>query len=545
MLLIFTAFAASSQLSKLFHREAMYGHFSGVTMVETKKGERQFFTYGGSDTSVPIHSNTRFDIGSITKQFTAAAILHLVYNEKLQLQDRINEYLGDYQSDDWDKVTIHQLLTHTSGIPSLYQTEQGLDIYLPEEKPIERADLINLFRVGKLLFKPGEEFSYSNSGYILLATIVENITNQTFENYLSSMFERYELTNTSLKVDKESALPFYGYRDDLVRKAPVYHYSWFVGGGGVYSTVEDLSKWIDVIVDSDFLNEDLRDKFLRPYTNQGYGYGWVHMNDRIFHDGANAGFISRLEFDPDTGEKVILLTNRSFEPIEMLGKSADYIKELSDKCWGSLQGEELEILPEIKKLDITEATSFMGGIVIDEMDSTLSIKVENNYPSRMLYNMPLSVKYKSGKKMLDIANFLKKKKYWSFARYCDGEVKFVCYSGMMSIGMRMMKSQTGGVDEIVPYYVEESHGILRMKGPKGILDLIVYFDDEGDVQGVFEHGFYESDKEIQMVAYPIGSSLYYLDGLPYGEKSATIRITTDAITFYQLGRSVSFARLPD
>ncbi len=541
-LLLLTAFASKAQLKKLFQRESLYGHFSGVVLVETKDSTVLEFCYGARNSDKAIDMNSAFDIGSNTKQFTAAAILHLVQSGNFKLHDNINPLLGKYANEKWERVTVHQLLTHTSGIPSLFQTEQGLEIFFPEERAISKQDLISKFSYGKLLFKPGEEFSYSNSGYILLAVIIENVTGRTFEEYMTGMFKKYGLDNTSFEPGKNAAQPYYGYRNDLEREAPTYHSSWFAGGGGVYSTVSDLSKWIDVITSDNFLNEELREKFLKPFTNQGYGYGWVHSGSRVSHDGGNAGFISQLSFDRETNEKVIILTNRSFEQIHMFGKSTAYLSELSDKCWKHINGEEIEVLPEIKKLTVKEVSPFRNGVIVDVMDSTLMITMNGNIPSRVIYNSPLAGKNEQEKKMIEIAQYLKKKKYWSLAKHCDGEMKFVCYSGMMSIGMKMMKKQTGGIDEIIPYYVEEGHGLIRMKGPDGILDLITYFDEEGYIQGIFENGSYEVDKEVLMVAYPIGNNRYYLDGLPYGEKSATIKITQIEITFYQLNRAVSYAR---
>ncbi|WP_424963179.1 serine hydrolase domain-containing protein [Ekhidna sp.] len=544
-ILIIYSLAVQSQLQKLFDREVMYQHFSGVVLVEANDGSMFKYYHGKKGDESSVEFNTLFDIGSITKQFTAAGILHLVADEKFDLHDRINPLLGKYASDRWDKVTVHQLLTHTSGIPSVYQTEQGLELFFPEEKSLSRTALISRFSDGKLLFSPGEEFSYSNSGYILLAAIIEEASGKNYEAFMQEMFKSYGLSKTYFNPTGDEAKPYYGYRNDLLKKAPIYHHSWFLGAGGVYSTVNDLSKWVGIITSETFLTSDLRKKFLKPHTNSGYGYGWVHNDGIISHDGGNAGFMSRLSFNPKIMEKVIILTNRSFEDLKKYGKSAEYINRLSDKCWAHLNGKDIEVLPEVVESEAPENLRFANGITLERVDTLLMVHVKGNYPTRLVNNTPLEGKDELEKKMIDIANYLEKKKYWSLAKHCDGEMKFVMYSGMMAIGMRMMKKQTGGADEFIPYFVDDSHGLIRMKGPEGILDLIVYFDDEGRIQGMFEHGFYEEDKEVAMITYPIGNRLYFIDGLPYGEKSVTLKITDESLSVYQLNRVLDFRHQPN
>ena len=314
----------------------------------------------------------------------------------------------------------------------------------------------------------------------------------------------------------------------------------WVGAGGVYSSASDLARWVDVITSDTFLTKELRKKYLQPHTNSGYGYGWVHSAGFISHDGGNAGFMSHLSFNPDTRQKVIVLTNRSFEDIKAYGKSAEYIKSLVDRCWTAMKGASIEVLPKVEALNAPAKTVFENGISVSASDTALLVAQHGNSVSRIIPNTPLEGQTEAEQKMIDIAENLSKKKYWSLAKHCDGEMKFVMYSGIMSIGMRMMKKQTGGAVDFIPYFVNEDHGLIRMKGPEGNLDMIVYFDEEGLVQGIFEHGFSKPDQEVVMIAYPIGNSLYYLDGLPYGEESATLKITHSSLTVYQLNRAAVF-----
>lgn len=547
--------STQAQLRELFDRETSYGHFSGT--VRVVRGDSTVFEYAGGslDGEVPISLDTRFDIGSVSKQFTAAAILHLVEEGLISLEDPINNHLGNLASKRWSKVTIHHLLTHTGGVPSLYQTDQGLELFLPEEDSISRAELVGRFREAKLLFSPGEEFNYSNSGYILLGVIIEHVSGMSYADFMKiKIFDRYGLESTTVgrPRDVDCALPFYGYRDDLVIPAPNLHISWFFASGGIYSNTSDLIRWVRVIGDEALLNKRLRSLFLISHSGVGYGYGWQHPKgtDIIEHDGGNAGFIAMLSFNPKTEEIIAILTNRSFrfEDIYNFGKSADYVRDWKNEIWKYLENEKIELLPRYQQYNCEEGVFVHKDLKLhlEKKDTVLQLKLSGGVLSRLIPNT--SIKDNSGQpdKLSEIAEYLKTGRYWSLAKYCDGEMKFVCYSGMMSIGMKMVKKKVGEATEFTPYYMDknESYGLIRMKGTERILDLIIYFDDEGKLIGIFENGFYSLDEEFAMVAYPIGDNLYHLDGIPYGEKSATLKIDRDGLRLQQFDRSILFKKIP-
>jgi CubicO group peptidase (beta-lactamase class C family) len=530
----------------MFDREAAYQHLSGVVLVAKLDGETIFEgCYGAANEKESNTLDTRFDIGSITKQFTAAAILQLVGTNQIKLDGFINDYLGDYASKSWKKVTVHQLLTHTSGIPSVYQTEQGLEIFLPEQTTISLKDLIAKFKDGRLLFSPGEEFSYSNSGYILLAAIIENISGQPYSQYLdNNIFKKYGLISTSYSSNQpNTALPYYNYRQDLLKTAPIYHPSWFVGAGGIYSTANDLAKWIQIISSNEFLSAELRIEFFKKHVKAGknfYGYGWqLTAGGLIEHDGGNAGFISFLIFDPKTKEYIIILSNRSFEDIHWMGKSSDKVRDWATSIWKSLRGSKIDLLPSFqRRVLLCESFEIENGatITLTPNDSILLVKVSGGSPSRIIPSTILSGRTEEEKKLLEIGRLLGKGKYWGLAKYCDGEMSFVCYSGLMAIGFNTLKKKVGGLELLVPYKVDSKQGLLRMKGLNGILDIIVYFDDQGEVKGIFEHGFYALDAPAEMIAYPIENKAFFLDGFPYGEHSAILRFRNKDLEIEQFDR---------
>ena len=531
-----------SRLRNLFHQEALYQRLSGVVLVA--RGDSVIYEdCFGISKHLRSSPYPRYNIGSLTKQFTAAAILKLQQLGKLSLYDPINKHLGNWASPRWKKVTIHQLLTHTSGIPSLYQTDQGLPIFFPEEDPISLNDLIDQFRNAKLLFKAGEEFSYSNSGYVLLAAIIEQCTGETYQNFMESFLESYTLKNTSLSAYGYDAKPFYGYRNDLLTSAPSYHYSWSIGAGGIFSTAKDLNKWLSIIQSDTFLTTDLRRRFLEKHTRIGYGYGWQFDKDgRVSHDGGTAGFTSFLAFNPTNNYRVILLTNRGHRDIDKYGISSNYVRSLVNRAWSILEHENPQTLPSISRLSqIEQVYEIRPGLNLrlkSENDTAVWVGTTGSLPTRIVANSPLDGSTENGAVLLEVAKKLSAKKYWSMAKYCDGEMKFVCYAGLMGIGMKMIRGRTGRLQSIHPYAVDERYGLLRAVGDRQIADIIVYFDESGKISGLFEHGYYSLDQEVPMLAYPVTSNKLFIDGLHEGEEDLMLTISENAIQISQKGRKI-------
>ncbi len=534
-----------NRLSDLYSMEQEYDHLSGVVLINAGGNTIYHQAFGQANRKSLNLLETRFDIGSISKQFTAAAILQLVHEGRFDLQDKINPLLEEQASKRWKNVTVHQLLTHTSGIPSLYQTEQGIPLVHPKEESVTASELINNFKDSKLLFRPGNEFSYSNSGYLLLAEIIEKTSGQDFFTYMEeNIFAKYGLSKTSFKRNDQSASPFYGYRTDLLRQAPVYDPSWMKGSGGIYSIAEDLLKWNKIIHSDQFLSSSLRKEFSSKHTQQGYGYGWQFSAEgKMQHDGGNAGFISYYSIDRKTKDQVIILTNRSYEDIHKFGKSANYVLSLVEKSWAILDNKEVEILPKATSIDNEKigGSEQYGTIQIDFTNTNfINISSEKLQPSRIIYNTALSQKESS--KLSSIAELLKQRKFSRLAKYCDAEMKFICRSGMMKIGINSITKKIGGYHDVIPYHEEENHGLLRLKGEEGVLDLIVYYDKSDNIIGIFENGLHDLDKGQTMRAYPIGDNKYFIDGLPYAEEDTIIGILDQSISLEKTWRKIVLKR---
>lgn len=298
--------------------------FYGSVLVELNGEKIISKGYGFSDVEKQIKNSptTLFDIGSITKQFTSAAILKLEMQSKLSTDDKISKYFEKVPSDK-QQITIHDLLRHQSGLIS----NVGGDF----EKINEGEFLDKVFN-SELQFPVGTSFSYSNNGYSLLAMIIEKVSNQTYETYLyENLWKPAQMEMTGyIRPAFDKNLIAVGYEnDDKVWGKPtdkewdtVSPYWHLKGNGGILSTTEDLYKWHKCLLTEKVLSKDAKQKLYHPKLraeeteNSYYAYGWdVSKTNRnttqVWHNGTNR--ILYADFLRFMDEKVtfILLSNKS------------------------------------------------------------------------------------------------------------------------------------------------------------------------------------------------------------------------------------------
>jgi CubicO group peptidase (beta-lactamase class C family) len=277
-------------------------------------------------TNAPNTPATRFLIGSVTKTFTAAAILQLEEKGKLNLNDPITKYLPEYPAKTGDRITIHQLLSHTSGVPEVAAAPQQLgDI----SKPKKPENLIALFKDRPLDFEPGEKYQYSNSGYVILGAIIEQVSGQSYYDYVQDhIFRPLGMKDSGYSEDYNERPGFargYGEgRDGRLMPAPYIHPSLGHAAGALYSTVEDMLKWDQALSSEKILSRGPLAKMFRPVKDD-YGYGWLITETfgrkDIFHGGGTPGFSAWVERWPDEKMFVAVLANTAAAPSGEIGRS--------------------------------------------------------------------------------------------------------------------------------------------------------------------------------------------------------------------------------
>jgi CubicO group peptidase (beta-lactamase class C family) len=261
---------------------------------------------------VPNTTRTVFRLGSLTKQFTATAVVILQERGKLKTGDSICALLADCPAS-WRPVTIRHLLTHTSGIPD-YTRESAVD--LPRAQPFTQSELIALFKDKPLEFPPGDRFSPSNSGYYLLGVIIERASGRSYEEFLQeAIFRPLQMASTGYdrtsRVIKNRASG-YGVRGDDLVNAPYIDMSSAFAAGGLYSTGEDLLLWNRALEQEKLLSRASRDELFTAFKGE-HAYGWYRRKrlDRqvLEHDGNIGGFFSSMTRFIDDRVTVIVLGN--------------------------------------------------------------------------------------------------------------------------------------------------------------------------------------------------------------------------------------------
>ncbi len=267
---------------------------------------------------------TRFRLASITKQFTAMAVLMLQSQGKLSVEDRICNHIAGCPVLWWD-ITIHHLLTHTSGLSS-----QLWPILMESVKRTEHhaqpVPLLTLFPDLPLDFHPGERFSYSNPGYILLAYIIEQVSGQSYADFLKKVIFIPLRMHDSGYEDSSSELAK-GYMDgNALTGEPLMSLPVSNGAGQLFSSVEDLFLWDQALYTDQLLPRNELERMFEPFVHEsnypgfGYGYGWYVGNYQgqpvVAHSGDGNGFTSliiRYLADGLTG--ILLINQRDIEPI--------------------------------------------------------------------------------------------------------------------------------------------------------------------------------------------------------------------------------------
>ncbi|AXT21030.1 serine hydrolase [Flavobacteriaceae bacterium AU392] len=311
----------------------------GAVVLIAKKGKIIFeeaYGLASLKSKQKLKTDMVFQIASITKQFVAAAILQLVENGKMTLKDTIQKYVPYYPSKK-HPITIHHLLSQTSGIPEYFILEDDeLHLLAKEHTPKE---LIAYYKDEPLSFKPGEKWNYSNSNYPLLGAALEKVTGLSLKEYLQkNIFEPLKMNSTGLWYNdniKKKRIPIgYNHKNDSLFPAPKIIGSAMYAAGGVVSTTNDLFLWnralIDKTIISKFVVDELiTEKIIDSGERTGYGYGVFLKNisgsPTVQHGGNLYGFTSTVLHLPNEDVFVSILANTKYDRTEEI---ANYIASL-------------------------------------------------------------------------------------------------------------------------------------------------------------------------------------------------------------------------
>ncbi|MBV8860810.1 MAG: beta-lactamase family protein [Mycobacterium sp.] len=292
------------------------GGVPGAALLVLRDGQpvvRASYGLADLEADTPATPETNYRLASLTKQFTAASILLLAEDGRLNLDDCGHKWLPSLPKAA-ETVTIHQLLTHTSGlidyedvIPSSFTAQ------------LHDADVLRLLETqDRTYFRPGSGYRYSNSGYALLALIVQRASGKTFATFLRErIFQPLGMTNTVAGASAVSHRAF-GYTHEAGRwnRTDQDQTSAVLGDGGIYSSIDDLAKWDAALYDSRLLQQSSLRAAFTPATHTDhreidYGYGWRITGETLWHSGETVGFRNVIVRYPKRHVTAVVLTNRN------------------------------------------------------------------------------------------------------------------------------------------------------------------------------------------------------------------------------------------
>ena len=312
---------AEQKVDTLFERFSALAPGAAVMVIQNGKPVlAKAYGLANLDSKTPCTTNSNFRLASVTKQFTAMAILILSEQHKLSLDDKITKFFPGFPPYG-KEITVRHLLTHTSGIIDYEDViPQGTTI------PVSDRDvLLLLLQQTKTYFPIGSEFRYSNSGYALLALIVESASGKKYAAFLKeNIFQPLGMTNSVAYEQGVSTVPNrafgYGAKDGGFEFSDQSLTSAVLGDGGVYSSVTDLYKWDQALYSDKLISNKLREEAFTIHSSKsdfkgsGYGYGWYLGEYRgvkqVWHYGSTCGFSTQIARFPGKKLTVIVLSNR-------------------------------------------------------------------------------------------------------------------------------------------------------------------------------------------------------------------------------------------
>ena len=303
------------KIDSLVSKYAQDAEFSGTILV-SKGGKlllKKGYGYSNAEKKIANNASTIYNIASLTKTFTAALILKLQEEGRLSVNDRLSKYYPVFPNG--DRITIHHLLTHTSGIFN-YTDDKNFSV-MDQKKEVKLEDMIALFKDKPLQFDPGTNFRYSNSGYTMLGYIIEKITGVSYASALDRfIFKPLDMQHTSFgpqdTTSKSLAKGYNMYYQNFRLPAFKVHPSISYATGAIYSTAEDLYKWHKALQNGKFLSRrSLEAAYKKDRGN--YGYGWftdsLYGRQRVSHDGNIQGYKANINRMPEDDVSVIALSN--------------------------------------------------------------------------------------------------------------------------------------------------------------------------------------------------------------------------------------------
>jgi CubicO group peptidase (beta-lactamase class C family) len=300
-------------------------HFRGTVVAERDGRVVLEKSYGNAveEWQIPDSSETKFEIASLSKQFTAAAILQLADGGKLNVEDPVRKYYPESPAS-WKGMTIHHLLTHTSGLPE----NEWENFYKGKCTPYTTEEQVKTFRDRPLGFQPGTSWKYRNTEYYLLAFIIEKLSGEPYAAYLAHhIFGPLKMDHSGFAT-MDAIVPQLA--EGYTREGPGLHRreyfdrSMETGAGGIYTTAGDLVRWNAALDSPGLLSAHALELMFTAHPPGNYGYGWfveTAPGRKIYHEGGDPGFAAFEARYPDQHAVIIVLANEDDSPVREIAEA--------------------------------------------------------------------------------------------------------------------------------------------------------------------------------------------------------------------------------
>jgi len=561
LILGFNAFGQTSSnkeleesINELFESYAYYNRFIGNVLISRndKIIYQKSFGYADIESHKKNTKNSIFRIASVTKSLTAVGIMKLVEDGKITLETPISTYFPNFIPDFSKKITIRHLLNHSSGMQANIGRidDQGNGL-MPGKNPISINELFEKFKDSKLNFEPGAGYEYNNFGYSLLAYIIENVSGQTYADYMEqAVFKPANMKNTSVNAYKnlnQRAFPHIGLGlNEFEKLSSPFQSSWIIGAGNINSTTGDLYNFM-VALENGILLKPATVAKLYSYTqsrdinNSEYGLGWRIENKGdekwINHSGLLSGFTSIIGSLPKKNIKIIILSNATSTDLitesnfEGESQFVSSEGEITDKVIALLQGEEPELLPLAVQINNQNIADFNRTYMLDTNHSLILTKQGDAYSletigtaSWSVFTYPFSRDAKEDNKTsetaLYFANAMSTQNFEGLGDYANDDMKGFLGSeegenqlkGMWAYWLK----EAGKFRSYNIYKIEGEEGSktvhIRFHFEKNDIGLILGINAKNQIQGMFKDNDVKTSPVQKVKLIPINENEFFING---------------------------------
>ena len=542
---------AENNINELFESYAHYNRFIGSVLIsqDDKIIYEKSFGYADIEKHKKNTEKSIFSIASVTKPLTAVGIMKLIEDGKLTLETPINTYFPNFIPDFSKDITIRHLLNHSSGMQAnIGRIDNEGNGLMPQENEITLDELLEKFKDTKLNFEPGKGYEYNNFGYSLLAYIIENVSKQSYADYMEELvFKPVNMKNTAVDNYKSASERAYSYTglgmSEFKKLNNTIHSSWVKGAGNITSTTGDLYNFMKALENGKLLKPVSVDKLYSYTQSRGvndseYGFGWRIENKGgekwINHTGLLPGVTSLIGTLPDKKIKIIILSNATSNDLitesTFQGKSQFVDGEIIDNVIAVLQGKKSELLPIAVTLTNKNTVDCSRTYALDKDHSLILTKQGDDYSletigteSWSVFTYQFSRNAKEDNKPSEIAlyfaNAMSTQNFEGLSDYANDDMKGFFGS---EEGMQQLKG-------IWAYFIKEagefkSYNIYKIEGEdnkkvhirfhfeRNDIGIVLGINSANQIQGMFMDDDVKTCPIQKVKLTPINENEFFING---------------------------------